>query len=136
MRMMTNKYPGESIRVATPDGHLTVFILENEDGIPFEIQIIIGKSGSALAAWANSTAALCSMLLQTSTVKINDLIPILLGQNGDKVSITTEGIKVKSGPDGLAVALLKYQNGKFDKMREALGIPDTIEFDNEDEGEN
>ena len=124
-----NKFEGESIRVPTPEGTLNVFILENEDGIPFEIQVIIGKSGSSLAAWANSTAALCSMLLQTNSVKINDLINILCGQNGDKERLTEHKEIVKSGPDGLALALLKYQNGKFEAIKEALGIDVNIEDD-------
>lgn len=135
LKAMTDKqtiFNSEAIRIPTPDGTLNVFIMENADGIPFEIQVVIGKSGSALAAWANTAAALCSMLLQTNACKLADLAQLLQSQNGDKTHYTDSREPVRSGPDGLALAFIKYQNGKFAKIRETLGIKDVDSIDIED----
>lgn len=127
------KFNSHAIRIPTPDGTLNVFIIENVDGVPFEIQLVIGKAGSALAAWADATARLCSTLLQTNACKINDLIEHLSSTNGDKISFTDSREPVRSGPDGLALALTKYQRSKFDEMRITLGLPEDDEYLDENE---
>ena len=127
----TEKFNSWTFRIPTPDGTLNVIVMENNVGDPFEIQLVIGKAGSAVAAWAYATARLCSTLLQTNACKINDLITHLSSANSDKISYTDSREPVRSGPDGLALALLKYQNAKFESIRISLGIPDESYLDDE-----
>lgn len=99
-------YSTKSIKVDTPDGVMFVHIVENEYGTPIQLLINIGKCGTNLAAWADSMARLASALLPVSG--ISGIIDMLSGITSSKLIRLGNGEFIRSGPEGLASALLKY----------------------------
>jgi hypothetical protein len=98
-----------SYQINTPDGQMWVHICEENDK-PIMIIVNIGKSGSVIQAWASATAYLVTELLKyTSYHRVIELVS----------NITTDKIKlgpgtiIRSGPDGIATALMRYSNEKF-----------------------
>lgn len=98
------------IMVNTPDGKMHVIVMENEHGMPRRIRVGIGKSGTAINAWCESTSELISMLLERDVP-----LPIILAKLGnsstDRSAFNNEG-SVRSGPAGVAYALLVYLRHK------------------------
>ncbi len=109
-----------SIRVPTPDGTAFVHIIENREGKPAHVIINIGKAGVSVSAWAEAVARLCTMLLEKGT-GINDLIDELSAITSEKVKVMQDNSKIRSGPEGIAVAFIKYRQGKFQELKSALG---------------
>jgi hypothetical protein len=101
--------PSTTIRVRTPDGSLFVSIVEQADA-PRQVLLHIGKSGHSLQAWADALARVVSLALRSGLT--------LQAVVAEVSNITTERgtpsgeIIVRSGPDGLAHALLQYQASK------------------------
>lgn len=102
---LTDAQPSTTIRVRTPDGTMFVHIMEQQEA-PRHVLINIGKSGHSLQAWADALARVVSLALR-SGLTLQSIIT-------EVSNITTErgtyssGINVRSGPDGLAHALLQY----------------------------
>lgn len=111
--MTTSLYPTFSIKVDTPDGKMFVHILEDKDGLPVRVLINIGKAGTNLAAWADATSRLVTMMLKYASIYI--IIEELSGITSSRFSLLAHGEVVRSGPEGIARALLKYRNEKFRK---------------------
>ena len=109
-----------SIRVPTPDGTAFVHIIEYAMGKPAHVIVNIGKAGVSVAAWAEAVARLCTMLLERG-VSLNELIDELSAITSERVKIMADNSKIRSGPEGIAVALIKYRHGKFRELKNALG---------------
>ena len=109
-----------SIRVPTPDGTAFVHVIEGENGKPVHIIVNIGKAGVSVAAWAEAVARLCTMLLNKG-VSLNELIDELSAITSEKVKIMSDNSRIRSGPEGIAVALIKYRHGKFNELKNVLG---------------
>lgn len=117
--MAQEKFDSVTIQVPTPDGMMFVAIMENTDGSPIAVQIHIGKSGAPLAAWSNALSRIMSLALDKGAT-INDLIEELSSQTSDKSRTTTNGESVRSGVEGVFVALMRYKRDKY----AALGVHD------------
>lgn len=100
-----------SIQLDSPDGKMWVHISEDENERPVQVLINIGKTGASLYAWATATAELVSELLKTAGV--HRAIEILSGHTSDRERRTMAGIQIRSGPEAIAVALIKYRHAKF-----------------------
>ncbi len=98
-----------SIKVNTPDGKMFVVIAE-ENGVPKEILIYIGKAGYALSAWCEALQRIVALALK-SGVDIHTIITEISNLRSDK-SVMSNGLVVRSGPEGLVVALLRYLSMK------------------------
>ncbi len=99
-----------TIRVMTPDGVMFVTIVESANGTrpqPAEILIVLGKTGSAIAAWANMAALLCSVLLERG-VSLADIAVKISNILSDGRTTHTTGMDIRSGPEGLKYAFLRY----------------------------
>src|SRR3990167_4090680 len=106
--MLESEHPNPSftIKVKTPDGTLFVTIIE-ENETPRQIIMIIGKAGTRIQAWADALGRMITLLLQSNT----DIYAILQEISG----ITTanrathiSGVNIRSGPEGLAYAIMVY----------------------------
>lgn len=115
-----------SIRVPTPDGTLFVNIMEDDTGKPVGMLIHIGKTGASVMAWAEGMARACTMAMQRGA-GINDLISEFSSITTDRITMLQEGSVVRSGPEGVAVALMKYRREKFKELKETLGVRDDNE---------
>lgn len=107
--MAHDVFKSMSFRVRTPDGNMTVIILEDENGQPFEVQAFIGKAGSSLAAWAAATCSMVSVALRSKVplqVIINELADIT---SDGTARIGASGV-CRSGPEGVYSALIQYRN--------------------------
>ena len=107
-------YPSTTIRGSysfkflTPDGNATIFISEKEIGKIERIDYFIGKAGSSVAAWSHALIEFINFAFDKN-IPLNDVINkisnITTGMNVRSIS----GIKCKSGPDAIFLALMKYR---------------------------
>lgn len=120
-KMMINDkaYRSLNIRTIVPEGTMYVTVVEDEEHRASQIFVSIGKAGAQLSAWADALGRLATVLLE-SGIGINTIIEELSSLTSDKVAINTNGEEVHSGPEGLAMALIKYKNGKFQELKESL----------------
>lgn len=107
-------------RVETPDGIMYVIIMESSEGKPIGMHISIGKAGAPLAAWATSLARMISLAFEMR-ISVNDIIHELSNMTSDRRRTDSLGIAVRSGPDGVCTALIKYRGDNYHKMMEANG---------------
>lgn len=124
-------YNSVNIKVETPDGRMFVTIMEGKDGKPFKILVNIGKSGRALAAWADGLAEFISLSLQN--IGLDPTIKNLIGHKSDKYALqrNEDGVTVvHSGPDGIAHALVRYRADKYHRLLRSFGVsPDENDED-------
>ena len=120
-KMMSNDkaYRSLNIRTNVPEGTMYVTIVEDEDHRAGQIFISIGKAGAQVSAWADALGRLLTLLLE-SGVGINVLIEELSSLTSDKVAMNSNGEETHSGPEGVAMALIKYKLGKFNELKENL----------------
>lgn len=105
-----------SYRVETPDGTMFIHIVEDERGLPQQVIINIGKAGTNLSAWADAAARLTSRLLPN----IHGAIEELTGITTSRFRRLPKGELIRSGPEGIAYALLKYSGEKYRKEADKL----------------
>lgn len=112
--------PSFTVKVMTPDGVMFVTIVEEDDLIsnspePVQILIALGKTGSAIAAWANMAAVLTSSLLQEG-MTISDIMMTISNILSDGISQQKTGIDIRSGPEGLQYALTRYNEDRQNRL--------------------
>jgi hypothetical protein len=97
-----------TIKIETPDGTMFVAISEYDHGHPCRVEIHIGKAGSQLLAWANGLSTTCTLALQHG-VPMSEIMCHLLGvSSGRQATKYLNRVDVKSGPDGVAKAMMTY----------------------------
>ena len=108
-------------KVMTPNGVMFVTIVESIDylkkPVPVNILIIIGKSGSAIMAWANMTASLISLLFKNK-VDLEDVIAEISMNLSDHSVLQKPGVSIRSEPEGIKYALLRYQEDRNRRLEE------------------
>jgi hypothetical protein len=115
-----------NVRVESPDGTMFVTVMENEGALPFKVLVNIGKAGTSLAAWANALADFVSESIPR--LGVNGVVAMLLNIRSDKVSFTPDTwtrdgiVTVRSGPEAIAYALIKYRTEKHRDFMKGLGI--------------
>lgn len=114
MNHVREAWPSYSIAVNTPDGEMFVHIAEEND-MPKFILINIGKAGTNIAAWGDAIARVATAMLPVRGV--HGVIEELSGLSSARFSILEGGQVCHSGPEGLALALLKYNAIKYKQHR-------------------
>lgn len=114
-------FPGWSYKVDTPDGTAYVIIMEDDSGKPIGVSINIGKAGSGVAAWAQATSRVCSLALDHGAT-ITDLINELSSHTTDRLRVVGNGIKIRSGIEGVAYALMQYSAMKHQEEIRRLAL--------------
>lgn len=99
-----------SYHVRTPEGMMYVIVM-HEDMKPVGIQVNIGKAGTTLAAWANAMSRVISLAFDHGA-SIPEIVQELSLQSSDRVSFNSNNVRIRSGPEGLAFALLRFQEEK------------------------
>lgn len=102
--------------VDTPDGTMYVTISEL-DGVPFEVDIRVGKAGLPLRAWCDATANLINALIQRS-IPLTIVIQAVSNLSSHRISNLPNGSKIRSGPEGIAYCLMSYVRRKAEKRQE------------------
>lgn len=113
------------INIPSPDGTMNVVFAEHE-GKPVKVEIYIGKAGTTLRAWATCFAELMSMGLQNG-IDIDTYCNMLIGQTSGKAIFYKPGIEIKSGPEAVGMAILKYKHHRYSLLSKELGLEDDDE---------
>lgn len=108
--------PSYSVQQDTPDGRMFVHISEH-NGMPVDIRINIGKAGTNLNAWGEACARLVTRLLPK--IGVHGVIEELSGITSSGLKVLEKGGICRSGPEGIALALLKYRKQKYKENRPA-----------------
>lgn len=124
MTPVSSSLPTTSVKVETPDGTLFVHIAE-ENGRAREVLLNIGKSGYSLAAWSDALARMVSLALKHG-IAMQDIVVELSNIHTDRVR-RSNGVAIHSGPDGLAVALMRYLATKAKRGTDDDYRPATLE---------
>ena len=108
-------------KVMTPNGVMFVTIVETlnymKKPVPTDILIVIGKSGSAIMAWANMTADLITFLFKLK-VDLEDIISVISMNLSDQSVLQRPGIQIRSEPEGIKYALFRYQEDRNKRLEE------------------
>ncbi|KKM91112.1 hypothetical protein LCGC14_1231860 [marine sediment metagenome] len=108
-------------KVMTPNGVMFITIVESVDyrkrPIPTTLLITIGKSGSAIMAWATMTADLITLLFERK-VDLEDIIAVISMNLSDRAALQKPGIFIRSEPEGIKYALLRYQENRNRRLEE------------------
>lgn len=109
-----------SFRISTPDGLSTrVIIVKDNNDIPREVFITIGKSGHDLQADMEAIGRLCSLALRYN-IPLREVWGQLVGIKSDRTAYH-ENRPVESYPDGIALALEEFLE-KADKIESGIAI--------------
>lgn len=103
-------------KILTPDGKVFVTIAES-DNKPIKILITVGKSGSAISAWANTVAELTSALFEKEA-SVLEILTIFTNIVSDRLIMHSSGARITSGVDGLRYCLLRYQEARMRRMED------------------
>ncbi|MFI5243675.1 MAG: vitamin B12-dependent ribonucleotide reductase [Gemmatimonadales bacterium] len=96
-----------SIKQATPLGVMFVHVSRDQEGRPFDVFVNLGKAGGSAMADAEAMGRLISLGLR-SGISIEAIHEQLRGISSDRAVGFGEQ-KVRSVPDGIAIALSKWQ---------------------------
>ncbi len=103
----------------TPNGVMFITIVEGIDyrkrPTPVTVLIAIGKAGSAIMAWATMTADLITLLFKMKT-DLEDIIAAVSMNLSDHVVLQKPGISIRSEPEGIKYALLRYQEDRSRRL--------------------
>lgn len=111
------KFTGMTYRVETPIGTMYVNVMEDEKGKAIGIDVHLGKAGSESNAWPHVLARIINCALDHGAT-VNDIIDELSETTSDRGSRRFgDNIPVRSGPDGICVALMMYSREKYDELR-------------------
>lgn len=125
MNLLERKhYPNVTIAVPTPAASLFIEITEDEFGKPIRILINAGKCGTEMAAQASALSELATLILDKEDGFI-ELLTHLSGITTSSVKTDGNGIKVRSVPEGLYLALVKYKQLKHKELADTIGVPES-----------
>ena len=96
--------PMVSFRWTTPDGVAFVFVTETT---PIQINVVIGKSGTSLAALVYALCEFINAMLHYKT--LDEVIDILQHITTSKSVFNTNGLQCRSTPEAIAFALIEYK---------------------------
>lgn len=113
-------YTNVTIAVQTPAASLFIEITEDDYGKPIKILINAGKCGSEMAAQASAMSALATLILEKED-GFNELLTHLSGITSSNTLTDRNGLKVRSVPEGLYLALVKYKQLKHSELVANVG---------------
>ena len=109
-----SRIDGSTYKTETPVGETFITINHTEDGQPFEVFITVGKSGSDVAAMAESLARMISLNLRLNghlspRERMKQVVAMLTGIGGSR-SVGFGINRVRSLPDAVAKVLAQHFN--------------------------
>jgi hypothetical protein len=110
--------PTVTVRVVTPDGVMFVHIMEYANGLPYKLDLSIGKAGSSVQAWAQALSRVISLALVMG-VPITSIAECVSAITTDRLSFNGNRA-VRSSPDGIAQAIIQYVADKSPVFRKRV----------------
>lgn len=102
-----------TVKVLTPDGAMFFTIVENNSK-PVGVDIVMGKAGSSIQAWAQALSHIITLALR-SGVNISVIAEEVSGITSDKIAMNGDKT-VRSVPDAIAQSILIYLATKTPSM--------------------
>lgn len=121
-------YQTLNFKIPSPVGDVFVAVGEDRRRKPVLLIITIGKSGSEVQAWSNVFSRFATEMLESGKVEIHDIMQLLSSTTSDRSRQTKEGINVRSGPEAVYLALVKYQQERYKELSKSLGLADSPSF--------
>jgi ribonucleoside-diphosphate reductase alpha chain len=103
------------IKQRTPFGNMHVIITLDEEGDPREVFAQLGKGGDVSNSDLEGICRLISLYLRSGGTLANVIEQI--DGIGSHLSVATAEGRIKSLPDGLAAALMKFTNPDSEELR-------------------
>ena len=110
-------YNNVTERVQTPDGTLFVIIIEDDEHKPIMIQISGAKTGTQVAAWCDALVRVCNIALSQG-VDFMKFVEEFSNITTSKAIRLVTGVTARSGPEGVAIALMRYRDGRNNEEEE------------------
>lgn len=114
---------GVTARIRTGWGKVYVHINEDEDGKPFEVFVTVGLSGGTYNRMAEALGKTISNSLRGARdpfVTLRAIGEDLEGIRSDRVA-DDNGDTIRSIPDAVGIAVLRYLDGKLDPPQPIRG---------------
>jgi hypothetical protein len=106
--------PSYTVRVETPDGTMFVNIVENGGNKPIMVDIHIGKVGQAVSSWADALGRAITLGLENN-IPLYKMLEVISNITTSSLRVLSKGTICRSGPEGVAIAIMKYQRSKDGK---------------------
>lgn len=117
-------YPNTIERIRTPDGTLFICIIEDIDNTkPIMIQINGPKTGSSIASWYDALARAINIALASGIDWMN-FITEFSNITTSKAIRLVDGVSARSGPEAVAIALMRYRDRKNGEIQEEIDDSD------------
>lgn len=97
-----------TFHIDSPDGTVNVIFVEESPGKLHNVIVLVGKSGSGTRALVDALARMITFALQSHD--LTDVINELSSITSDKARLTTGGVTVRSIPEAIYLAMLRYRN--------------------------
>ena len=109
-----------SFKLRSPSGELVVFFYEDTAGKPIGIEIFLGKPGSEARTWAQAFSRVLTHNLLNGQMTLAEIYQEISSLTTDK-SVMDNGVRIRSGPEAVAVAILRYNTYRVSKMHFSPG---------------
>lgn len=110
-------------RVETPDGTLFIHIIEDDDKKPIMIQISGPKAGTSVSTWMDALVRAVNIAIANG-VEWSQFIEEFSGITTSKALRLVKGAKCRSGPEGVAIALMRYRDSKYEEIENEIDDSD------------
>lgn len=105
--MIQNKFDSVNFRIPSPSGDVNIIINEQFPSKIYNVVILVGKSGTEVRALCDALSRMITFSVQNKSLV--EVIDELSSITSDKIR-DIKGIKVRSIPEAVFLALIKYSN--------------------------
>jgi ribonucleoside-diphosphate reductase alpha chain len=100
-------YESVNFNISSPSGDVTIVINEDSPGKIHNIFIFVGKTGTEMRAMTEALARMITFAVQNND--LSDVVAELSSITSDKVIRNTGGVDVRSVPEAVYIALVRYR---------------------------
>lgn len=124
MSPLVERYESSTIKVKTPDGTMFVIFDEDDNLKLVNVRIMIGKAGTNLMAWCETVGRLLTLAINHD-VLLEEIQSEISLQTSNKLVLHRQDIPIRSGPEGLAYAIMQYRRDRAERLeRKSITIND------------
>jgi ribonucleoside-diphosphate reductase alpha chain len=101
-----DKFDSVNFYIESPSGTVNVIVAEDSPGKINQVFILIGKTGTEMRAMTDALARMITFAVRSN--ELSDVLAELSSITSDKVIRTTKGVDVRSVPEAIYIALMRY----------------------------
>jgi ribonucleoside-diphosphate reductase alpha chain len=110
-----NVFDSVNFYIKSPAGEVNVIINEDSPGKINSIFILIGKTGTEMRAMTDALARMITFAVKHNP--LSDILAELSSITADKGIMNPKGVKIRSVPEAIYIALLRY-NAMYPKSND------------------